>query len=1146
MKQLLLTLWIIFLTASVNAQDFQVYSLKGDENNTTAPRFHVTESADGIYIDLDLQSFASRSVALNGSNTERIILTDGIGIMAKGQPDIQHLSISIAIPFTGTTVPVIDKAEYTDFPFFNIAPSTGDPGLYDQSSNQVSYDTAIYNRNSFYPGDIVRADDPYIWADSRGQSIHFYPIQYNPVTRTLRVYDHISITLKNVNEPGLNELIRFSANENSPLNAIAQKHYNNTLNIPANRYMAVEEQGNMLIIAHPTFMESMGPFVEWKNQKGISCEMVDVTTIGNGKDVAAIKAYVSEYYYSKGLTYLLLVGDDGFIPTNEATKGASDNIYGYISGDDHYPEVLVGRFSCETTLQCQTMTERTINYEKYPSFHADYNNFLGIGSGLGPGDDGELDFEHIRNIGNVVSESVYPDFSELYDGSRGGNDQNGNPTVSMVSKAIDNGQGAIMYIGHGSVNSWVTTGLSTADIRRLTNTETHPFIWSAGCDNGGFTGTTCMAEEFLRVTSNGKPAGAVAALMSSANQTWYPPMEAQDEIALIISGKKPMNVSTTFGGISLSGCMKMNDKYGQGAYVVTDNWILFGDPSVEIRNASVKIFSPVHDTLIGTDAHSFNISHIDSNAFVCISANGNIISSIKSAGEDVTLDLPELSGIEKLILTITGKNYLPYIAEVSLTSLPAVAINPIPGNNTFKGSTHPLFSWALGGGCTPESFTFCLRETGSTTWETYHIQSAASLSIPTLNYLTAYEWKVISNNNKGNAESDIFKYSTIDAPDEDFEQEGFPRNNWSNTHEWYVDNSEAFEGNYSLHSGSTESRENSSLFYECETLTCDYISFYVKMNVLDPGANIGFYMDNFLIAEWDYTIDWTNITYAVEPGNHIFEWRFIQPADSIDGGSAAWLDNIYLPVNEPISVEATTQQTCPASAIQLEASVANYASLKWVTTGSGHFDDATRMNAIYFPSETDLQLETIKLKLMVTANTTCPVEAFDYEIKQSKLPSIPQLNDTTLYLNETFTVAMAEGAESQYLLYGNDTTPASLELDATRLKAGENNITVVAANEFGCSTTKQFFINLISSSRQETQTLTVYPNPASDKINLYNSSSKGTTLVSIYSTEGVLVEQLQLDGFNGAGIQINHLNPGLYIIRSESSGNVATGRFIKI
>ena len=433
MKQLLLTFWILLLTTIVGAQDFQFYSLNGDGNTSAAPQFIVSESIDGITIDLELQGFSSKSLSINGKESERIILSDGIGLMDKGLPDIQHLSISVAIPFTGTTIPIVKSSEYTDFPFFNIAPSAGDPGLFTQIADDIFYDTAIYNYNAFYPGQIVSTDDPYIWADSRGQSVHFYPIQYNPITRVLRVYNHIGITLQSTNEPGINELLKISANGNTPLNGMVQTHYSNGSNLQSNRYMALEEQGNMLVIAHPSFMESMVPFVEWKNQKGIACEMVDVSSIASSSDAAAIKAYISNYYYSKGLTYLLLVGDDGFIPSNEAAKGASDNMYGYISGDDHYPEVLVGRFSCETAAQCKTMVERTISYEKNPSFHANYTNFLGIGSGLGPGDDGELDFEHIRNIGNLVGETAYPVISELYDGSRGGNDQTGNPTVSMVS-----------------------------------------------------------------------------------------------------------------------------------------------------------------------------------------------------------------------------------------------------------------------------------------------------------------------------------------------------------------------------------------------------------------------------------------------------------------------------------------------------------------------------------------------------------------------------------------------------------------------------------------------------------------------------------------------------------------------------------------
>lgn len=1130
----------MFFSLQLTAQENTIYSLgeSGDLNTG----FQVTDNADGINIDLTLGSFTGQQVSLNGKTANRILLEDGISIMEQGQPDIQYLASSISIPYTGKTLPVIISAEFTDYPSFDIAPSAGDPGIYGMTASNFNYDTNIYNTNAFYPSEIFKANDPYIFAGSRGQSVHFFPVQYNPVTRVLRVYTHITVNMQFVNEPGINELVRFSPVVGSAQNELVKSHFANQPANASNRYMPLEEQGNMLVLAHPSFMESMKPFVEWKNQKGIPCEIVDVTTIG---DASRIREFVSEYYYSKGLTYLILAGDEGYIPSNQAEKGLSDNVFGYISGDDHYPEIFVGRFSCETAAQCDIMVERTINYEKNPSSSENYGRFLGIGSGLGPGDDNEFDFEHIRNIGSQVATKPYPAVLEMFDGSRGGADKDGNPNATLVSSAINEGLGAIMYLGHGSVNSWVTSNFSVDEARELANADVHPFIWSAGCDNGAFEGTTCFAEILLRAESNGKPSGAVAVLMSSANQTWYPPMEAQDEMALIISGQKEGNTATTFGGISLSGCMRMNDKYGKGAFIITDNWILFGDPSVEMRSAAPGSYKPAYPSVIGSDATSILVKNIEANSVVALSHNGNFVASVKATGSEVVVNLPSLNGFDKLTLTITGRNFTAYIAEIEVTNTPSTAVNPAPGNHNNKVSVTPEFSWELSEGVTPQTYTVCLREKGAFTWDTFNAASPQLLSLPALNYLTSYEWKVISNTAVSSAESKVFNFTTIDRPDEDFEQAGFPRSNWLNTHEWYVDNSESFEGSFSLHSGSTESRSTSSLFYECETVSCDYISFEIKIDAASVGTGLAFYMDDFMVAEWNYTMGWTNITYPIEPGSHVFEWRFVS-GDTTNKESAAWLDNMYLPVNEAIAVEYTPEPTCPVNAIQLSAEVSNHASLKWNTAGTGSFDDETRMDAIYFPSEQDLASGVILLQLDVVPNNTCDAETFAYEIQVNQLPVLPQYNDTTIYLNESFTVNAGEGITNMFILYGNDTVPASPVIDASRLVAGTNNITVIASNQLGCSTVKQFAINVIGTSRPETATLTVYPNPSSDMITLNNPASSGISVVSIFSSEGQLIEQHIFDDMSAGNLRVSHLNPGLYIVRSESNGNAVTGRFIKI
>ena len=61
--------------------------------------------------------------------------------------------------------------------------------------------------------------------------------------------------------------------------------------------------------------------------------------------------------------------------------------------------------------------------------------------------------------------------------------------------------------------------------------------------NGNFKNTTCFAESWLRATNNGVPTGAIAFLGSTINQSWNPPMCAQDEMNDILSEAYSDNIT---------------------------------------------------------------------------------------------------------------------------------------------------------------------------------------------------------------------------------------------------------------------------------------------------------------------------------------------------------------------------------------------------------------------------------------------------------------------------------------------------------------------------------------------------------------------------------------------------------------------------
>jgi hypothetical protein len=425
----------------------------------------------------------------------------------------------------------------------------------------------------------------------------------------------------------------------------------------------------MLIITYDSFWSEMLPFVEWKNMKGIPTEMINVSIIGN--DANNIKNYIETYYNTNGLTFVLLVGDAAQVTTIENYYGnplyewgASDPSYSYILGNDHYPDLFVGRFSAQNVGQVETQVERSIEYEKYPQIGADwYHKGTGIASDQGPGDDGEFDDEHMDNIRDDLLAYTYTLVDRIYDPWG---------TSSQVSNAVNNGRSIINYCGHGGPTSWSTTGFDNYDVNALINDNMLPFIWSVACSNGAFDDyTTCFGEAWLRVTHNGEPTGAIAAFMSSVGQYWDEPMDAQDEMVDILVESYRHNKKHTFGGLSFNGCMHMNDEYGSWGWDMTDTWHVFGDPSVEVRTDTPSSMTVTHDSEILEGASSFEatVSGLK-NALCAISRDYILLGYGYTDNTGYTLiqfDEP-ITGDGDLDLVVTAYNKIPYITTITVVS----------------------------------------------------------------------------------------------------------------------------------------------------------------------------------------------------------------------------------------------------------------------------------------------------------------------------------------------------------------------------------------------------------------------------------------------------------------------------------------------
>jgi len=610
-------------------------------------------------------------------------LDNGASILKQGAPDIHKISRSIIVPDNADMKIDIISSQFSEYENISIAPSKGNLSRLTNPVNVPYEFGSEYSKDAFFPSTVANLQDPYILKNLRGQTVDFYPIQYNPIQKLLRVYTEITVKVYEEGESGVNVLQRKSGKQ-----VIAREYKNiyesHFLNFSSdNRFDYLDDHGNMLIISYGSFMEEMQPLVNWKNRKGVPTEMVNVSDIGTSS--SAIANYVDNYYYENGLTFLLLVGDVAQIPTPSISGSASDPSYGFIEGNDSYAEVIVGRFSGSTPAHIATQVERSIEYERSPQSGGDwYDNAMGVASNQGPGFGGYTDDDFNDMLWNdILSDFTYDSYQYSYDGSGG--------SVSQGMGVINSGVSLINYTGHGSQSSWGNgAALSTSNVNSLTNNDMLPFIISVACNNGEFNTTNeCFGESWLRATNNAEPSGGVGFYGSTISMSWEPPMHGQYAMNLILTESYENHITRSMGGITTNGCLYMNDAQGSSGTNETNYWTLFGDPSLELRTDQPSTLNVSHDGAIVVGQSELIINTGVDNALVAISKDNELLAFAYSENGSANLNLDNtdlLPGDYDLV--VTSFNAFPYETTVSVitpdgpyVTLDSFEINDNSGNN---------------------------------------------------------------------------------------------------------------------------------------------------------------------------------------------------------------------------------------------------------------------------------------------------------------------------------------------------------------------------------------------------------------------------------------------------------------------------------
>ena len=640
----------------------------------------ITATESNITIDIQAPEFQTHAVTTPQGEAFVITAPKAMNRAEAGEPDLPMLVIPTIVGDQALMQVHVSEAEYVDYENMEIAPSKGDfPRTINPEDVPYTYGEA-YQHDAFFPVQLSKLDEPYIHRDVRGQNLIVTPYQYNPITKTLRVYTHLVLDMVNIGKDDRNiiENRAKSFTLDSEFKTTYEHRYINYKESVA-KYTPIEENGELLIICHDAFMTAMEPFVAWKKQIGRPTTMVGTSTTGT--NATAIKSYIETYYAAHpSLTDILLVGDVAQIPGVYISAGSGysgysgygDVQYGQLAGNDYYNEVIVGRFCCETEAQVTNHVNKVLNYERDLDGST---TWLSVGQGVSKrenasGHFGEDDYQHIDNIRNDLLNYGYTEIHRDYQNVSGVT-----ASAATVSQHINAGVSIINYCNHGSETSWGVFGYSNSHVNALTNDYKLPYIISVACLNGKYDhgGNGCFAENWMRATnnSNGNPTGAIGGMFSYISQPWLPPMYGQDEMVDILTEQQSNNIKHTMGGVSINGNMKVLDQgASQNAVKGTYNtWILYGDPTLTLRDATPANMNVSHNPIMDVNTTSFTVNAPNGEgALATLTKDGEIMGSapVTNGTATITFTAPGTAG--DATLTVFGYNKITYIGTVNITA----------------------------------------------------------------------------------------------------------------------------------------------------------------------------------------------------------------------------------------------------------------------------------------------------------------------------------------------------------------------------------------------------------------------------------------------------------------------------------------------
>ena len=612
-----------------------------------------------------------------------------------GDPKLPVNRKLIEVPMDGTMEVEIINAEFADYSLagsginFRIIPQQASVSKAITDPEEIPFviNDESYLKNEFLGGPLVSVTPVGIMRAVNLARLDISPVQYNPVTGTLRIYKSIEAKISFTNG---NEQAAIARKQ-----ALFSPYFDNIYNQLANYKHLTDElittaPVTYIIVADPMFEDALQPFIDWKSRKGFKVVEAYTDDPAVGTSTTSISNYLEDFYTDPPAGYepqsfILFVGDVPQIPAFNGTAGnhPTDLYYCEYTGDK-IPECYYGRFSANNLVQLQPQIDKTLEYEQYlfpdELFLGEAVMVAGYdagGAGLTYGN-GQINYgtENYFNTAHGILSHTY-----LQPEPPGGN------YSAQIKQNVSDGVTYANYTAHCGTTGWSNPSFKISDISNLQNENMYCLMVGNCCLSNKFS-VNCFGEELLRAENKGALGyiggtnntmwnedfwWAVGFEAISTNPPYNPNHLGAYDVTFHDHGEALEDWFITQGQMFVGGNLAV-EQSSTSTSTKTYYWEIYhlmGDPSLMVYMGIPPELTTVYPNELLVGSTSVDIT-TEPYAYIGLSKDGDtyISSACADSSGDATLTFDALTDPGYVGVVITKQNFKPHIDSIQI--IPAV------------------------------------------------------------------------------------------------------------------------------------------------------------------------------------------------------------------------------------------------------------------------------------------------------------------------------------------------------------------------------------------------------------------------------------------------------------------------------------------